>query len=106
MKFTYFAQFQCTLISVVHYILIVTILQVRVQLVVRLANNDTISHGDEFWLGASTNLNNFNSYYLDTRFYADQNVIASEVRIYTLFSKVLFIQIPLKHKCVGYFCID
>lgn len=52
--------------------------RVRVQLVVRLANNDTISHGDEFWLGASIDLNSFNIYYLDTRFYADQNVIASE----------------------------
>ncbi|PIK56284.1 hypothetical protein BSL78_06812 [Apostichopus japonicus] len=52
--------------------------RVRVQLIVRLALNDTINHGDEFWLGAHIHLNSFNEYSLQTNFFADENVITSE----------------------------
>ncbi|PIK48012.1 hypothetical protein BSL78_15113 [Apostichopus japonicus] len=55
-----------------------TICEVRVQLIVRLALNDTINHGDEFWLGAHIHLNSFNEYSLQTNFFADENVITSE----------------------------
>ena len=53
--------------------------KVRVQLVVRLENNDTVMEDDQIWLSGALSLNEHNEYYFRAAFNATQDNLYSEV---------------------------
>ena len=53
--------------------------QIRVQLVARLENNDTVMDNDQIWLAAALTLNEHNAYDFKASFNATQDIIYSEV---------------------------
>lgn len=55
-------------------------LQVRVQVIARLEANDThIEEGDPIWIAAALNINDFNEYYIESRFNATETPIYEQV---------------------------